>query len=581
RRELFAHETDPRSPGRGQYAFVQALIREVAYNTLAKRDRKTRHLAAARFFEGLGSDELAGALANHYLAAQQSAQAGPEADTLAAQARVALKAAAERAFTLGSYSQAAIFFKQAIDVTDAEAERVEFIERAAWAAHLASEDDAALVGARQAVESRRALGDPDATAAAIAQLASILVEVLQPDAALELVEPAVRELIPDDAAVGPGGVRLLAQFSRILFFMQRHPEAVAVADRALEAAERLELPAVVSDVLITRGSALANLGRGYEGIGAVKAGVELADELGMIATSLRGRINMGVLSPDPRLQFQLTESALETARRYGLRGLSRTLIGNLSSAALEIGEWDVALRELDAGIAESTEGLETNFLSWARTSILAWQGVDNAVEVERLVEWANSLGNEHARGAIAGLRAELAFAAGDHVAASDGWILSAQADDLNAPLMDLYAGIAALLGRDRDRSEAALVALRTTPTRFGRRMLDERVLVAGLAILDGQFSAGLREARSVMAEFGRLGMPWRQALIGLVLATLMGGDDPEVRAAAQTARETFERLGAKPFIAQLDSASTNRRSEPVNRVGVRPEAAGAAVSQVD
>ena len=59
------------SPERGQYAFVQALIREVAYNTLAKRDRKVRHLAAARYFESLGTDELAGALAGHYLAAQR------------------------------------------------------------------------------------------------------------------------------------------------------------------------------------------------------------------------------------------------------------------------------------------------------------------------------------------------------------------------------------------------------------------------------------------------------------------------------------------------------------------------------
>jgi predicted ATPase len=69
RRELFTQERDSRSPERGQYAFVQALIREVAYNTLARKDRKARHLAAARFFEGLGSDELAGALAGHYLAA--------------------------------------------------------------------------------------------------------------------------------------------------------------------------------------------------------------------------------------------------------------------------------------------------------------------------------------------------------------------------------------------------------------------------------------------------------------------------------------------------------------------------------
>ncbi len=63
RRELLTLEADPRSPERGQYAFVQALIREVAYNTLAKKDRKVRHVAAARFFETIGTDELVGGLA--------------------------------------------------------------------------------------------------------------------------------------------------------------------------------------------------------------------------------------------------------------------------------------------------------------------------------------------------------------------------------------------------------------------------------------------------------------------------------------------------------------------------------------
>ena len=91
RRELLTVEADTRSPELGQYAFVQALIREVAYNTLARADRKVRHLAAARFFEGIGSDELAGALAGHYLAAHGNAAEGPEADALGTQARIALR----------------------------------------------------------------------------------------------------------------------------------------------------------------------------------------------------------------------------------------------------------------------------------------------------------------------------------------------------------------------------------------------------------------------------------------------------------------------------------------------------------
>src|SRR5829696_4652761 len=92
KRELLEREMDPRSPERGQFEFVQALIREVAYNTLAKADRKKLHLAAARHFESMGNEELAGVLASHYLAAHANAAAGAEADALAAQARIALKA---------------------------------------------------------------------------------------------------------------------------------------------------------------------------------------------------------------------------------------------------------------------------------------------------------------------------------------------------------------------------------------------------------------------------------------------------------------------------------------------------------
>src|SRR3989304_3609644 len=117
RREFLALEADLRSPERGQYAFVQALIREVAYNTLSNKDRKSRHLAAARFFESLGPDALAGALAGHYPAAHRLAGKGPEADTLAAQARVTLRAAAERAAALGGHEQAPGLLDQALEAT--------------------------------------------------------------------------------------------------------------------------------------------------------------------------------------------------------------------------------------------------------------------------------------------------------------------------------------------------------------------------------------------------------------------------------------------------------------------------------
>ena len=47
RKEVLSLQADPRSPEHGQYGFLQDLVRRVAYETLSRRDRKARHLAAA------------------------------------------------------------------------------------------------------------------------------------------------------------------------------------------------------------------------------------------------------------------------------------------------------------------------------------------------------------------------------------------------------------------------------------------------------------------------------------------------------------------------------------------------------
>ena len=192
-RELLTLEADPRSPERGQYGFVQALIREVAYNTLSHSDRKIRHLAAARFFEVLGSDELAGALAGHYLAAQANAPEGAEADALAGQARIALRAAAGRAAALGAHDQALAFLSQALTVTTDPVERADLLEPAGSEASAAGRHDQAEALLRSALDLRRATGDRAAIARATAALASELTGIFRADAALQILEPAVLE----------------------------------------------------------------------------------------------------------------------------------------------------------------------------------------------------------------------------------------------------------------------------------------------------------------------------------------------------------------------------------------------------
>ena len=70
RREVLSVSADPLSPERGSYQFAQNMLRQVAYDTLSRRDRKTRHLAVAAHlraaFPGDG-EEVADVIARHYL----------------------------------------------------------------------------------------------------------------------------------------------------------------------------------------------------------------------------------------------------------------------------------------------------------------------------------------------------------------------------------------------------------------------------------------------------------------------------------------------------------------------------------
>ncbi len=573
RRELLTLEADPRSPERGQYSFVQALIREVAYNTLARADRKTRHLAAARYLESLESEEIAGGLAGHYLAAHDNATDGPEAEALAAQARIALRAAAERAISLGSLVQAVTFLDQARAVTSDKLEVAELLERAGWAAGYGGLTDVSIERLQGAVALRRELGDRDALAGTIAGLGDVLVGGHRRDAAVTMLDAEVAQLLGDRSPEGPGEVALLGQLCRAAFMHEEYARAIALADRTLDTAERLDLVRIVSDVLITRGSALCMSGRSYEGLGVLRAGIELADQRGFVTTALRGRLNLGVNAPDPRAAYEAADAALQIARRLGMGGFTRTLVGNLASAALDAGEWERGIREATNARDESPDEFGANYAAWTLATFRSFRGEDVSAEVTRLIAWAEAYDDSSARVAIHGLRAEVAFSAGRFAEASDEWLTFADGDPLNAPQACYYAGLAALLGGDRDRAERAVAQLAAQPGHSRLRDLDVKLLSAGLAGLDGGGTDALRDARAVVEEYDHMGLGWRQALGGLALVATIRSDEADVQTVARTARQTFVRLGARPFVELLDarltpSASMRERSEAGLPTGV-------------
>src|SRR3954471_22959048 len=113
RKEILAFDTDPRSPERGQFRFVQALLRGVAYETLSRRDRKARHIAVAEHLQSLPDpDAIAAVLAAHYLDAAAAVPEDDDVDALRARAVDFLDRAARHAVDIGAPLDAMTHFAQ-------------------------------------------------------------------------------------------------------------------------------------------------------------------------------------------------------------------------------------------------------------------------------------------------------------------------------------------------------------------------------------------------------------------------------------------------------------------------------------
>ena len=571
RRELLREETDPRSPERGQYAFVQALIREVAYNMLARADRKVRHLAAARYFEALGSDELAGALAGHYLAAYANAVGGPERDALAGQARIALRAAAERAAALGAHEQALRFYDQALTVASDPADEAALHEGAGESAAAIPLTDDAERHFTAAIERWARVGDRPGQARATAAHASALLGVYRFDAALALLtdRPERFAELSDDPAV----VRLNSQLARAYFLLDEDMKAVAVADRVLAVAELADLVDVVADTLITRGSALASTGRRYEGIGAIEAGQRLAtaNSLHRIAGRALNNLASFLMDADPRMALEAARDGIALGRRLGERSFQ--VVDNAVTGAMRTGEWDWAVTELEPMLGDEMDPAIRAIGIADTIQLRSCRGEPTDRLLATLVALPSPKGDVVTRATEAWTRGWLAFVDGRFDAGRKAFLQFGEIFTAGTSEASLMAARCDLLACAADLARQDLALSEGTPRR-GRAIDGERATIrAGIAALEGRTSDAMSGYREALGVWRDLGLVWDEALCAIDMATLLDPSEPEVAAAAEVGRRTLVRLRAQPFLDRLDVAATRARSaEAAKSV---PEQAGA------
>jgi class 3 adenylate cyclase/tetratricopeptide (TPR) repeat protein len=560
RRDLLTVDADPRSPERGQYAFVQALIREVAYHTLARNDRKVRHVAAARFYEAIGSDELAGALAGQYVAAYENAPAGPEASALSGQARLALKGAADRAATLGAQEQAIAYYRQALAVTTDQAEAADLNERAARASHMALHFDDAIELIKRAIELHRAVGDRPREATAISYLAMWQSDTGRPEESVQTLVQAWSTL--SDLEETEAGARLMAVFARAYGSLDDGEAGTRWADRALAVAERLDLMEVVVRSLHARGTALMAMNRWIEGTVMMRGAGELAKRHGLVDAEVRWRTLSTFLDQwdDPRAGLEDSRAGQALAERIGSKHAAEQTVGNAVICALRVGEWDWAFALLDAW---PTAGLPVNHqieITCDRAILDALRGEDPSnglASLEPLIAGiSDSQFDSYRHFAIAWA----AFAAGrypDTQTAARGTVTKTR---YFAPLALPLAGRAALWDGDVDAARDLYQELVEEKTRGSALSADILTIRAGLAALERRPAEALSSYREALRAWQALGLAWDEALCGIDMATLLDPDDSEVRAVVDRAREILTRLGATPMLERLEAMVSRSRS---------------------
>jgi class 3 adenylate cyclase/tetratricopeptide (TPR) repeat protein len=551
-REMVAEVTDQRSPERGQFSFVQALTREVAYRTLTRRDRRERHLAAARYLERTASDEVAGALAGHYLAAFESTDTPADSTNAGTDARRALIRAAERASALGSPRDALSLLERAIAIEAGAGDDARLSERAAAEAMAAGEYTRADELAQQALSVATSDGDRLAAARAVGLRSAALNSLLRSDEA-EAVILKFLETAGDIVGSAEHAV-LTVRVASLRALARDHDAAIQWADLALIEAERHDLVPAIAAGLIAKGSALGYEGRGYEAMSIMRGAYAIAEANGLNQEMLGALTNLSdaLIARDPRAALETARAGVTLVRRLGRLDFLANMSMNGMYPAFRTGDWDWAIAEGAALEEAAANDMDRAVGIFGPLPIFAARGIDvTARAAEATAAVAGGTDNQMAA-FVEDRLGTIALAVGDLEEAYDRCSRAGSMIAWLTPLAYVNAARAALWQRDAERAGAMLAGIRES-TRGPAIAAGTRTIEAGLAALAGDRAAAVSAYHASLAMWQDLGLPVDEALTSIDMATLLRPGDPEAEAAVAAARPILERLRAGAWLMRLDA----------------------------
>jgi len=560
RKEVLFVQADARSPEHGQYGFLQDLVRRVAYETLSRHDRKSRHLAAAdQLSASLGEDEIAEVIASHLLAAFEAVPGADDAENLKGRATGALVRAGERASGLGAAAEAQRYFEQAGVLADEERAQADLAARAGEMAWRANKPDEARALLERAHGAYQDLEDPAAAARVASRLADCDFIDGHPPQAVARLEPALGAL--EAAGASQEIAAVAAQLGRYLSFSGEYERALPHLERALTLAEALDQPETLAEAMNTKGGILfANGHRPQEALVLLRGALEIALANDLHSAALRAYNNLGAflwVRGEFRVCLANAERALELARRVGDRSWESTFVTGPTGFLMMLGLWDEALARVSEAEAFAATDFARGLLLMLAPIHLHRGDLDQARELLEKHEstarsenasWSSVYAMTEAMLLAADGRQDEALEAVDRALADRALVSGTQAW-LRFEALDVVGDLA---GEEKLRELLAVM----DELHFGELGSFMR---AQRARFRARLPENQAEAELAQAErlFDEAEMPFYVAVTRLERAQHLQeeGRVVETGLLLEQARETFEHLRARPWLERVDSAT--------------------------
>ncbi len=346
RKEVLGVQADPRSPEHGQYGFLQDLVRHVAYETLSKRERRARHLAAAEHLAAAFAgeqEEVIEVIASHYLDAFEAVPDADDAAEIKQKAQQMLARAGERAASLAASAESRRYFEQASGLTDEPLERASLLDRAGEMAGRAADPEAAGQLLEEAIRIYEAEGDTHAAARVSGRLGRIQSFSGRRDQALARMERAFEVIASDEP--DEDLALLAARLALGYWFSGDLERAAERAELALDIAETHGFVEALAIALRAKGSIAWSRGHSQEAGALVKHALEISLEHELDDASACYFVLSDALFRQDRYTEALgyLEESLALSRKLGNRPREWAALAEMTYPLFMLGRWDEAL----------------------------------------------------------------------------------------------------------------------------------------------------------------------------------------------------------------------------------------------